>query len=171
MMGMAIAHYLGMAPMPHHDLTHSDPKSLAELLRVGGGADPLWRPEELAAVLRHQLAAPVEFDPPDPATAKRKPAVANFLELFEHPHPPLELLLRTKDFAKANRGRLEGLLPQEVATVLYYASIVVARLRLGERLSDLDDQTVRKGIDWALAQPWVDGPVRRLFTEGRIAFE
>jgi hypothetical protein len=151
---------------------------MAELLSTGGGAEPLWRAEELAAVLRHQLSAPVDFEPhggsrePHRGHARTKPgiAVANFQELFHHPNPPVELLLLTKEFAKASRVQLESLLPQEVATVLYYASIVVARTRLGKRISGLDDKTTRKGVEWVVAQPWVDERTRGLFQEGLVAF-
>lgn len=161
--------------MTHRDLTRSDPRMMAELLTVGGGADPLWRPEELAVVLQHQLSAPVDFEPHASGSheahqghTRTKPgiAVSSFEELFHHPSPPVELLLLTKEFAKASRVQLESLLPQEVATVLYYASIVVARTRLGKRISGLDDKATRKGIEWVIAQPWVDARTRGLFEEG-----
>jgi hypothetical protein len=163
--------------MKHGDLTRSDPRLMAELLTAGGGAEPLWRAEELAAVLKHQLSAPVEFEPharsrdPHPGHTRTKPGipVSNFDELFHHPNPPVELLLLTKEFAKASRVQLESLLPQEVATVLYYASIVVARTRLGKRISGLDDKTTRKGIEWVVAQPWVDERTRGIFKEGLTA--
>ena len=158
--------------MVNRDLTRSDPKLLADLLKTGGGAETLWLPEELATVLRHQLSAPVEFEPrpigsaQPPAHPRQTAPVTSFGELFHHPNPPVELLLLTKDFAKASRVRLECLLPEEVATVLYYASIVAARVRLGKRISGLDDKSVREGIEWVLAQPWVDEQTRGLFEQG-----
>jgi hypothetical protein len=73
----------------------------------------------------------------------------------------------TKDFAKACRISADSPIPREIATVLYFASIAVARLRCGRRITELTDTAVRKGLDWALGQPWLDEATRRLLEEGR----
>jgi hypothetical protein len=52
-----------------------------------------------------------------------------------------------------------------VATLLYFASIVVAQMRCGTRITALDDNAIGAAIQWALAQSWVDGPTRSLFEE------
>ena len=53
----------------------------------------------------------------------------SFGDLLHHPNPPLELLRLTKDFAKACRLSRSGPLPREIATLLYFASIIVAWVR------------------------------------------
>ena len=54
-------------------------------------------------------------------------------------------------------------LPSEVATVLYVADVVVARVGCGQSISHLSDAAVHDNVRWVLAQPWLDPPTRRLF--------
>jgi hypothetical protein len=153
----------------------SDAFWLAELLRVDD-AGPLWGPDELAAIFEHQLSAPVDFDlsvmggepPTDLAAqlARQDPPIASFRDLFGHPHPPVDVLERTKQFAKQCRRRPAGPLPAEIATVLYLLSIVVAMTRGERRISKLDDEALRASLDWALEQPWLDAATRDLLLEG-----
>jgi hypothetical protein len=139
-----------------------------------------WRPDELGEILKHQLEAPLVFDlgtSDSQATADDPPAatdpsgtrVSNFGELFLHARPPLQLLRLTKRFAKTSDRRQANPLPEEVATVLYYAAIVAALLRHGERISRVSDSTLREGVDWVLEQEWVTGLLRGLFEEARGA--
>ena len=160
------------------DLNNSDPSRLAPLLEsVAGGAAPslAWGPDELAAVLRHQLAVPLRLDLGEPLTAlsrRLEESVAyrglagkTLGQLLHDPHPPAGALELVKQFAKAHRTRRDGLLPREVATVLYYAAILVARTRCGVRLSTLDDRVLRDGAAWAAGLAWVDDDTRAMFAE------
>src|SRR5208282_5592011 len=114
-------------------LFKSPPKSLAAFLAAGAERARLWRPEELSAIFRHQMSSPILVDLSgiDPATSARLKLLSgaqslllkSFSDLFQHAVPPLELLSLTKDFAKANMDQPASSLPQEVAAVLYYASI------------------------------------------------
>jgi hypothetical protein len=88
-----------------------------------------------------------------------------FRDLFQHQKPSLGLLREVKDFGKAQRNNPESSLPQEIATLLYHLSIVVALVRCRERITTLSDKQIREGIDWALAEPWVDERTRALFHE------
>lgn len=156
-------------------LGKSPPKSLAAFLAAGSESARLWRPEELTAIFRHQMSAPILIDLGgyDPATATRLKTLSHaqslllksFSDLFCHPVPPLELLKLTKDFAKANMDHPESSIPQEIAAALYYASIAAALVRLGERISQLKDDELRRGLRWAGEQPWVDGQTRELLGE------
>src|SRR5205823_4989142 len=94
-----------------------------------------------------------------PADGKAPP-LNSFGDLLSHPRPPLELLELTKEFAKTSDTRASSPLPPEVATVLYYAAIVAARLRHGAGITGLGARDLRDGIAWALRQPWLDGRVR-----------
>jgi hypothetical protein len=145
------------------------------------GSRGRWRPDELGEILRHQLEAPLLFDlgssssgthftdeqgaPVEPDAS----GVSSFGELFLHPRPPLPMLRLTKRFAKTSDRRTANPLPEEVATVLYYAAIVAALLRHGERISRVSDSTLREGTDWVLEREWVGGPLRGLFEEARSA--
>ena len=51
-------------------------------------------------------------------------------------------------------------LPRDIATVLYFAGIVVALTRCGERISQLDDAALRAGIEWAMSLPRLDEETR-----------
>jgi hypothetical protein len=156
---------------------NSTPEQLSRLLDSDGLAGRAWSPEDLQALLRHQLAAPIAVDLASlgPALAAQLKALADahglllksFADLFVHPHPPLELLRLVKDFAKAHRASPTGALPPEVASVLYFAAIGVAQLRLGQRISSLPDEALRQGCSWALDQSWVDARTKEIFTELR----
>jgi hypothetical protein len=153
-------------------LFKSAPKSLAAFLAAGAERSRLWHPEELAAIFRHQMSAPILVDLGgfDPATAARLKTLSqaqslllkSFLDLFLHPVPPIELLSLTKDFAKGNMDQPESSLPNEVAAVLYYASIAAAFVRLDQRISQLSDSDLQRGLSWAKGLPWVDKHIQQL---------
>ena len=150
---------------------------LAALFALDEQPSGPWDKTDLAALLRHQLAAPVEVDlgtlPPDQSPKIRSLAGAegltlrSFNDLLQHPHPPVALLRMVKDFAKLNRSHRRSALPPEVATVIYYAAIVVAALRCGQAISELEPAQLRKGLDWALSQPWLEDGLRALFEEAQ----
>ncbi|HET6246320.1 MAG TPA: hypothetical protein VFE47_01375, partial [Tepidisphaeraceae bacterium] len=155
-----------------NDLTHSKSPRLAGLMKMTGVERTDWSPAELGAVLRHQLAAPLEYDlrtlaPGGERTINEMtasiavgPRPRSFGDLVTHPRPPLDLLALMKDFAR--NGRDDGSLPAEVGTVLYYAAITLGLLRHNARITKLDDQSLEKGIEWASAVPWLDPNVKGL---------
>jgi hypothetical protein len=151
------------------------PKSLAALLQSSAEGSRLWRPDELGAIFRHQMSAPILVDlgSYDPGTAARLKKLSeaqslvlkSFSDLFHHPAPPLELLELTKDFAKANLDQAESGLPNEVAATLYYTSIAAALVRLGARISQLADADLRRGLSWTRGQPWLDLATQQLLQQ------
>ena len=153
----------------------SRPKNLAELMEAGMSRARLWRPDELAAIFRHQMSVPVVVDLGgfDPGTAAKLKALSDaqglllksFSDLFHHPSPPVELLTLAKDFAKANLDYPESSLPSEIATVLYYASIATALVRLDTRISQLKDEDLRRGLLWAREQTWIDEATQTLLVK------
>lgn len=153
----------------------SRPKSLATLMEVGVGHPRLWRPDELAAIFRHQMSAPVLVDLGgfDPGTAIKLKILSeaqglllkSFSDLFLHPSPPLELLELTKEFAKANLDHPESSLPNEIATALYYTSIATALVRLDKRISQLDNESLRRGLLWVKEQAWISPEIQALLVK------
>lgn len=130
----------------------------------------------LAAVFRHQLSAPVEFDlgmvdemlagKLRTLCAARGLLLRSLEDLFFHPNPPVELLELAKQFAKACHEHPESPLPPDVATALYLTSIVVALVRCGRRITTLDDASLRSGIEWLISRNWIDDRLRELLREG-----
>ena len=157
-------------------LLDSDPHGMAALLDTGSGEERIWHPDELEAILKHQLSAPIEVDLVSLerhlaarlrlAAASQGLLLKSFGDLLHHPNPPLELLKLTKDFAKACRLSRGGPLPREIATVLYFASIVVAMVRCRRRITRLDDADTRQGVEQCLAQSWLDAATRQLLEDG-----
>jgi hypothetical protein len=151
------------------------PGALAALINSGTEGTRLWRPDELAAIFRHQLSAPVFVDLgqlPKGEAARLKCVsdaqgllLKSFSELFHHPAPPVELLELTKDFAKANMDHPESALPNEVASALYFTSIAAAYVRLGARISKLRDNDLRRGWLWTRDQGWIDEKTKALLNE------
>jgi hypothetical protein len=147
---------------------------LASLLAAGEEGSRLWQRDELAAIFRHQMAAPIMVDLGtfDLATAARLKILSeaqglllkSFGDLFHHPTPPVELLNMIKDFAKLNRDHPASGLPQEIASTLYYASIAAALVRLNPRITQLPDADLRRGLLWILEQGWLDTATRELLT-------
>jgi len=156
-------------------LFDTKPAWLAELIGLDDGDRGLWNPDELAAMLAHQLSARLEFDlghlGPKAAPALEAmrtaegPAIRSFRDLLYHPRPPVELLELTKEFARACGSGRDHLLPDEIAAMLYILSIAVARARCRRRISKLDDQALRHSLDWACKQSWVDEPTRQVLRE------
>ena len=159
------------------EVARTDDNSLARLMDLGRRSDAWWSPEELGAILRHQLAAPLDFDlvaAGDAAPADRcagcagiPPTIRTFGDLLFQPHPPVELLERVKEFAKSCRTGTERILPDEIATVMYTLSIVAAMTNCDRRITQLDDQALRHLLDWVGEQTWLDGASRQLIESAR----
>ncbi len=157
---------------PVSSVHKSRPKALAALLAAREERGRLWRPEELAAIFRHQMSAPVAvdlsgFDAVNAAQLRNVSEAQGLLlksfgELFRHPNPPAELLEVTKDFAKLNLDRSDSVLPNEIATALYYTSIAVALVRLDTRISQLKDADLKRGMQWVRQQNFIDPETRQL---------
>jgi len=152
----------------------SDPRRLAGLVSITDNAADAWTPQDLAAIWKHQLNSPLTFDlstvsPTVGETittfTRADPApLATFADLLKHPHPPIELLQWLKDFAKAQSN--DGALPAEIAATLYYASIVLARLLCQRRISELDEKSLKTGIERVIDKPWLDAQTRQLLQAG-----
>jgi len=142
------------------EMGKTDPKRLAAMLGLDSSGRQ-FSDEELGAVLRHQLLALLRTDLPGEAAAAGE---KTFKDLLADPRPALETLTRLKEFAKEAR-KAGGKLPEAVATVLYFASIAAGLLRCGKRITQLDDNAIRGGVEWALGLPWLDESLKGLFQQ------
>ena len=152
------------------DILRGEPSKLATLFSHDEG----WKPEELEAILKHQLSAPLVYDLSSLMTSdsdcfaadmKAADGLGTFRDLLVHPSPPVPLLRLTKEFAKCSDQRKDSPIPSEIAIVLYYAAVVAAQLKHHERISSLTDHEVTEGIQWAMEQSWLDAGIRSLFLE------
>lgn len=156
------------------DIYTANPRRLARILELVTTAQEVWRPEELRAILQCQLAAPVPYQPDrtSPASGGAEPSegaqpIRSLGDLFQHPHPPMDLLQHAKEFAKAQRHQAASPLPPETATALYLLSIAAALVHGGTRITELDDQELGRSFDWAVDQSWFDPPLKALLTQAR----
>jgi hypothetical protein len=150
-------------------------KELAALMATGEERAKLWRPDELAAMLRHQMSAPmlVDLGSFDARTATKLRTLSeaqglllkSFSDLFHHPAPPIELLELVKNFAKSNLDHPESGLPGEIASALYYTSIASALVHLDSRISQLPDSDLRRGLHWTEEQAWLDEKTKGLLAQ------
>ena len=167
--------------MAQRDIQSADLESLARLVDQASPQQRLWRAEELDAILRHQLSAPVYFDMKnlDQGLARRVEALCkgqglllrSFRDLLQHPNPPIELLEITKDFAKALAIQPHSPVPHEIAMMLYFAAITAAMVRCQRRITALGNQELRDNLEWLDGQPWVDAETRHLLQEGRALLD
>lgn len=146
---------------------------LARVLQLYDEPQRKYSETELRDIFQYQMVQPVTADLSElgPLVAGQVRLLADsqrlllksFADLLNHPSPPLELLVLTKDFAKANREAAGSFLPKDVATVLYYAAIAVALVRCYKRITELKSDQLAQGLTWAVRRPWIDAPTREIF--------
>mgnify|MGYP005834860563 FL=1 len=162
------------------ETVRSQAESLTHLMDPEKLSRRFWQPEELGEILAHQLRARLKTDLPNLPELSPRPIEDSeaeaaggaalprtFGELLAHPRPPVEWLEAVKQFAKTLRAGGGAVLPEEIATVIYFAAIAAALARLGRRITSMDDASLRYSLDWALGQPWLDPATRALLEEGR----
>jgi hypothetical protein len=167
--------------MDEREIFDSQPISLAQIMTWGDSEEEMWKPDELGAILKHQLSAPLELDFSNLSHPQMRrvralrsaasPPIESFADLLHHPCPPVELLELTKDFAKMCRGHAECRLPDEIATMMYILSIAVALTKCNRRITKLDRRGLRYTFDWALGQSWLDPSTRELLEHGSQAID
>jgi hypothetical protein len=138
------------------DLSKTSPSQLALLMGLDE-TQSLWSEDDNAAMIRHLMDSPI------PDISSSCAAAQTFGHLFAAHHPDVEHLRRVKEFAKSCRSNPQSGLPEDIATVLYYAAIAAARLRCGHAISQLSVAELRDGINWALARNWLPDPIKHLF--------
>lgn len=133
-----------------------------------------WQPEELADILRHQLAAPLYLSLGNfsaevaqlvhQSTPALDPLVS-MKQLLHMPQPPVLLLRLVKRFSKHCLSNPNNPLPAGIVMLLYYAAIGIARTRSGQVISDLPAVELQRGLRWVSNQAWIDEETRVLLRE------
>jgi hypothetical protein len=148
-----------------------DTKSTHTLLNIEAEEGIQWQADDLEPIWRLFLDAALdEIDPDDapgvtpPSPRGRPGASGTVRELLFAPSPPLEELLALKEFAKKQGARSDALLPREVCSALYYICIQLALKPGSPEITGLDEQAIKDGVAWVLAQDWVDADLKALLT-------
>lgn len=149
--------------------------ALSTMLELREDTRHVWSPQELGAILKHQLAAPLAIALGSGLSGEvahelgklgsREQEVKNLAMLLHHAQPPLELLNLTKRFGKSCWNDPDNPVSREIAIMLYYLSIGVADLRYGKPLSTLGRDELIKGLQWCELQEWVDEETLGLLKE------
>jgi hypothetical protein len=143
-----------------------DSPKLARMLAVDDFAN--WTGDDAAAILRHQLAAPLLPDlllVPGAEESRLRtlvqehPNAATFLGQLTSSQPSIDLLQAIKFFARHVHDDPANPLHGPPADILYFAAIAAAFLHVNQRITTLSDAELRIGIDWSLRQPGAE-PLR-----------
>jgi hypothetical protein len=138
------------------DLTKTSPSQLALLMGLDE-TQSLWSEDDNAAIIHHLLDSPI------PSNSNSSAAAQTFGHLLAARHPDVDQLRHMKEFAKSCRTHPQRELPQDIATVLYYAAIAAARLRCDHAISQLSVVELKDGINWALTRNWLPDLLKHLF--------
>ena len=152
----------------------SSTEQLAKIMNLDEATPDAWSEEDMPAMLRHQLAAPLEFDLSSVemkgAEAKKrdrtltgaaKERIKSFEDLLFHREPPLALLRLSKEFFKRRLQECKKDSPEwNVAYLFYLLSILAARDH-ASKISSLMSSELRKGMKWALERRWINEKTRQ----------
>ena len=118
----------------------SGPAGLARILDQNQKDTALWGPDEMRAMWRHQLRAPLDADlstvqSANLAVLRLAPETSGFLDksfenLLHNAKPSLSLLKVSKQFAKLTYRDAEDPQLKEIAAALYYACYAVGMVAL-----------------------------------------
>jgi hypothetical protein len=158
-----------MADLTERELSKVEDHVLANLFELKVEPARLWKPDELGAILEHQLGAPLRdsgllLEAADGAWLPLGPIVS-FADVLRDPAPSLPLLEALVQTTDNWRGELDSPVPEEVATVLYFAAISAARVRLGDRISEHDNRSLAQKLHELTSLSWLDPATRGLMTD------
>lgn len=166
-----------------------DPPTLVDrLFMLDASEQSPYDAEELAQLLRSRLAYSVQLylgdHNPGLAERLRKSTrgvglpVLCLQDLVRSDDPAadlglaradlIDLLRRVKSNAKIHHVAVSGAkLPPDLARLIYYLCIALARVHAGASISRLGSAHLHEGFTWAFGLPWVDPHVRAMFTRAQ----
>lgn len=128
-----------------------------------------WSPTEYGSIIDHILTIPFgEFlvdcgvksmSRLDQLAFEAQPSITNLYDLISHGQPPRELLVALKDFAKTQLTGNSSLLPPTISRLLYVTAIIDAK-KHGVTISNMDNENIKLGRDWALGLEWIPDKLR-----------
>lgn len=125
-----------------------------------------WTSVDLAELWQQQLALPLELEPAGLSQSELAESVESLLQqrllirslrdILTMPHPPMVLLRGLKDWAKSSLANKHRPLPEPTLQAIYWLSVTLSLIRLGVRLTSLEDPQLRDGVSWLASQSWLD---------------
>ncbi|HEY5910616.1 MAG TPA: hypothetical protein VJA21_08440 [Verrucomicrobiae bacterium] len=165
---------------PSKAVRQGNAAQLSKIMELDPTTADLWTGRDLPAMLRHQLAASLEFDLGSfklagPAVRNRKHALAeaaaagvrSFADLLFRPEPPFELLKLSKEFFKARTQVCHKSSPEWKVAYLFYLLSILAAGEHAPTLSTLPSADLFRAAGWALKQTWVDEKTRERILAAR----
>ncbi len=157
---------------------NSSPEQLTKLMNLDETTPDEWNEQDLAAMLCHQMSAPLNFDlssvelktakaktRDETLTSAAKQRIKSFKDLLFHPEPPLDLLRLSKYFFKRRTKTCKKGSPEwQVGYLCYLLSILAAGSR-GAQVSSLAPGELRRAIRRALDEKWVDERTKQLLSQ------
>jgi len=147
-------------------------RSWAEIMELNIEPRRVWQGHELADILSHQLAVPLELEMGhrtlgvvEPTSPPDRLHLMTFADVLHNSDPLLQLLRLIKEFAKGHLADSHSLLPKEIASILYFTAIAAALVRNGQRITSRPDQVIAEGIRWTLSLSWIDERTRAVLQE------
>ena len=169
-----------MAKFRPKSIVKSGSTRLLSLINLDETTPDPWNPDDIAAMVRHQFMAPLDFDlsaveetktegtaPRQTLTQAATAHIRTFEDLLFHAEPPLELLRLSKEFFKSRTQSQRKDSPEwQVAYLFYLLSILVGRRR-DPRISGLTRAELLRATEWALSRVRVDRKTRKLLAQAR----
>jgi len=146
---------------------------LRSLLDSTEELDVPWEAEDLPAILKHQLSAPLggelEAIAPGRSTAMVRRAetlgIHSLADVLAHPGPPIEILQSFKQWAKEEMAAKHSGLPEAVLKVIYTATILKGLVTGNRDFTTLSHFEIQKSVRWCLAQSWLNPALARTLRE------
>ena len=148
-------------------------KSLLKFLSLDEDTSEEWQNEDLAAMVRHQLSAPLVADlkagnsgPSEPEGLHQRLAAAaaigimSFGDLLFHQKPPGELLKASKEFFKRRCARIRKGSPDWMIAFLFYNLSILAARQHNVSISRLTPADLLAFTKWAIKQEWVNATIK-----------
>ncbi len=128
--------------------------------------------QESGSILEHQIDATLAGDLacffPDAQAVFAATQGMTFRRLFLEKYPPVELLRLVKDLAKMLNQHSLSAYPEDVAAVLYIASVAAAETGARTCITSQPREKVEANYRWALARTWVPEDLKELFRKALV---
>jgi len=151
----------------------SGAKHLLRFLNLDETTPEEWQNEDLAAMVRHQLAAPLRADLQAGALGKSEAqgldrdlttaaarGINSFGDLLLHQAPPADLLKRSKEFFKKKAALSKKHSADWKIAFLFYNISVLAAWQHKFNISKLTPTDLLEFTKWAVKQDWVEPTIK-----------